>query len=302
MEMPNCIIAFPGRDAVVKGMSNTFLDKFSLVKQVFEKASYFMSYDIAKACYSGTLIDERWQTICLITHCYAVYKVLESLYGRPAAFAGYSQGEFAACTASGVFEFPGILGLVYHLEHLLYSEKGDYECMYRMIDISTNTLMDCCHAIDSREVNVSISAYISDTQNIISGKLNDVKKVIGLAKQKGARWAIDLQAGRAYHSSLCRSTAQKARPYFDETRICDAIAPVYSCYDGMKCSDAEVIRGKLSMQISHPIQWSKIVTNAISDGIFNMIEIGPGCTVSANTRIADSRMNCRWVGKTDDLW
>lgn len=300
--MNNCVVAFPGREAVTKGLNNSFIEKFSLAKQAFEQASDFMKYDIAKVCYSGTLIDEKWQTISLITHCYAVYKVFESLYGMSGAFTGYSQGEFAACAASGVFEFPEILGLVYHLERLLYSDKYNNECMFRLVDISTDTLKECCHAIDKREINVNISAYLSDTQNIISGKLDYVKKVIELAKQQGARWAIDLHADRAYHSSLCNNPAQMARPYFVEARTCDAIVPVYSCYDGMKCSDAAVIRDKLSMQINHPIQWSKIITNAINDGIVNLVEIGPGCTVSANTRIADSRMNCRWVGEIDDLW
>lgn len=300
--MNNCIVAFPGREAVVKGLNNSFTDKYTLSKQVFEKASDFMKYDIAKVCYSGTLIDEKWKTICLITHCVAIYKVFESLYGIPAAFTGYSQGEFAACTASGVFEFPEILGLVYHLECLLYSDKCNNEGMFRLVDITTDILMECCHTVDNREINVNISAYISDTQNIISGKLDYVKKVIELAKLHGARWAIDLHADRAYHSSLCNNPAQMARPYFEEARTWDAIAPVYSCYDGMRCLDGAVIKDKLSMQINHPIQWSKIITNAINDGILNLVELGPGCTVSANTRIADSRMNCRWVGEIDDLW
>jgi [acyl-carrier-protein] S-malonyltransferase len=299
--MDNWCIVFPGREAVLKGMDDSFFKCFKEAKYAFEEAAEFCNMNLAEMCYEESIIKPQWQTICLVTHCYAIYKCILKEYGHPVCAAGYSQGEFTACTSAGVFSFPEVLGLVNRLERLLLQSNSSTECMFRLIDIETDSLEKICQVVDNSGIQVSISSYISDKQNIISGKKEEVYRVIQIAKQNGARWAIDLNSDRAYHCPLCSDTAKKSEIYFYKETLGKAEFPVYSCFDGEKSLEAYDILYKLSKQINHPIQWNKIVKNLVKNDIFKMTEIGPGCTVSANSRIADSRLICKWIGCMDDI-
>lgn len=301
MLLSNSCIAFPGRDAIFKGMDKSFYSKCKEVRDTFLEANNYLNVDIKKICF-GNYIEQQWQTVCLVTYCYGIYKTIVKNYGIPNVLIGYSQGEFTACTASGVLKFPEVLGLIYQLDKILTLNKNDDECMYRIIDLDVNVLITCCNQIDATASKVCISSFISKDQNIISGKKIYVSKVIELAKLNKARWSIDLKSDKAYHSKLCNEVAISAKPFFQNVKVGKANIPVYSCYDGEKSSDGLDIRDKLSKQIDHPIQWNKIINNLVDEDITESIEIGPGCTVSANSRIANERINCRWIGSIEDLW
>lgn len=293
--------AFPGREAIVKGLDSSFYKNHKEMQDLFCEASDFCHKDIAKLCYSTLSIDHDWQTVCLVTHCYAIYKSLIADFGTPDCTAGYSQGEFTACVAAGVLKFPETLGFIYQLEQLLQNSQTDKEGMYRIIDIDVNCLEKICRDVDPTGMFVSISAYISETQNIISGKHDYVTAVISRAREHSARWAIPLNTERAYHCHLRDEPAMKSRPLFRSQNVKAAEFPVYSCYDGKRSFIGERIKSKLSKQLNHPIRWKTLISKMADDGIKNLIEIGPGCTVSANSRIADSRMRCKWIGSMNDL-
>lgn len=301
MLMDNCCVAFPGREAVEKGLDDSFYMESKIVKDIFEIANTQFKMNFFRLCYRTFSIPEEWKTICLMIHCYSIYSYLQAHYGTPMAFAGYSQGEFTACAAAHVFKFTEILQLVYQLEILLKEEKTQKECMYRIIDITAEQLEAICRVVDVTYHDVCVSAYISDMQNIISGKKNAVKEVILLAKKRGARWAIELTADRAYHSPLCKKVAEKARMLFAQTPCMNTNIAVFSCRTGTAEKQGSKIREYLSQQIYHPLRWKNIVDNLSCEHIQNLVEIGPGCTVSANTRLADKNINCRWIGSMSDL-
>lgn len=293
--------AFPGRDAIVNGLDNSFYQQYKSVRDIFQEASDFLGADIAAMCYEKEEIEQKWQTICLVIHCYAIFKVVLEQYGVPEAFAGYSQGEFTACAVAGVYSFPEVLGLVSSLENILIGEVHENESMYRMVDISDSSLEKICKQVDPTGRKVGISAYISDSQNIISGNNIYVKNVIEESRKNGLRWAIRIQTDKAYHQALCDSAAQKAELYFKKMELLQPSSPIFSCYDGKSSMDAYEINEKLSKQINHPIQWKKIVNQLLEDGVNQLLELGPGCTVSGNTRICNDRLSCRWIGKTEGL-
>lgn len=293
--------AFPGRDAIKSGLNHSFYLKYEMVRDIFHAASDYCGKDIAAISYGKQSIARKWLTICLVTHCFAIYQIVKERYGVPETFAGYSQGEFTACAAAGVFGFPDVLGLVSSLEAILEEEGAKEESMYRIVGISAEKLDEICNQVDSTGENVCVSAYISDLQNIISGKNDLVRKVIDEAKKNGARWAINIQADRGYHSYLCTKEAGKAKPIFDKIALSMSCEPVFSCFDGKKSTDPLSAKDRLSRQIDHPILWDRIVNQLIAEGINQLIEIGPGCTVSGNTRICNEQMSCRWIGTTEEL-
>lgn len=260
-----------------------------------------MGVSIDQLCYGTGPIPPPLQTICLVTHCYAIYRILLQKYGPPAAAAGYSQGEFTAFAAAHVFRFPDALRLIYNLESLLAQDPPSDECMYRFIDIPRNVLETCCKQIDQPGGRLFLSAYISDMQNVVSGKKERMQSLFKQAKLSGARWAIDLKADRAYHCPLCNTTREKATKFFNNIPAYRADFPVYNCLDGACRKNGAILRDNLSKQINHPIHWQTISNNLYANSIQQVIEIGPGCTVSGNTRIANSKLNCKWIGSTEDL-
>ncbi|GFI55683.1 malonyl CoA-acyl carrier protein transacylase [Clostridiales bacterium] len=300
MKTSNWCAAFPGRDALTKELDQNFYNTYTSVKKRFAQASQYFRTDIAKICYSGE-IPTKWQTVCLVTHCLSIYQVAAEQYGPPCCAIGYSQGEFTACLACGAASFIPMLHLIFQLEYILQSQSAADECMYRIIGLDTAILKECCKQIDPTGEKICISSYISKDQNIISGKKDKTEHAAAIAKQKGARWALNLHSPRAYHSPLCDAAASQAKKYFSSTPFKEATLPVYSCIDGSNSKSGTDIRRKLAVQINHPIQWRKISQNLTKGGVFHLIECGPGCTVSANTRIADERIQCKWIGSINDL-
>ncbi len=293
--------AFPGRDAIRGGLSPSFYQKYEAVRKIFREASDYVEEDIADLSFGTAAIEQKWQTVCLVTHSYSIYEIVRQQYGEPEVFAGYSQGEFTACTAAGAFRFPDVLGLISSLEAILAKEKGKEESMYRIVDMSPEKLDEICKQVDETGKNVCVSAYISDSQNIISGKNEFIYQVIDAVKKDGARWAIRIMTDRGYHSPLCGEAARHAKEYFDRAILSKTCLPVYSCYDGQKSINPVCARDRLSRQIDHPIRWNQIVSQLLKEGIHQLIEIGPGCTVSGNTRICNDEMSCRWIGKAEEL-
>lgn len=300
MKMHNWCAAFPGRDALTKELDQSFYNTYPSVKRLFALASRHFRTDIAEICYSGK-IAVKWQTVCLVTHCLSIYQIIAEQYGPPCCAIGYSQGEFTASVACGAASFIPMLHLIFQLEQILQSQPAADECMYRIIDLNTATLEECCKQVDPTGRQLCVSSYISKNQNIISGKNNLTEHAAALAKQQGARWALNLHSPRAYHSPLCDAAASRAKKYFFAVPFQKAVIPVYSCTDGNSSQNGVNIRRKLASQINHPIQWKKIAENLTHSGVFHLIECGPGCTVSANTRIADERIQCKWIGSINDL-
>lgn len=301
IEYPQSIAAFPGREAVAKGLDSTVFKNAAAAQRVFRRASEYCAVDMVSLCYGEGKDEGPWTTVGLVTHCYGIYKTLEEWRGRPKAFAGYSQGEFTACAAAGVFVFPEVLGLILRLERILEEDSPADEAMIRVMDLDQKVLRECCQQYQESGKHVYISAYLSDTQNIISGKQPDLQELVQELKKRGARWALPLPVKRGYHSPLCQASAERARKYFQRMRLCSPSNPVYSCYDGHRSTDPIIIRDKLSRQVQHPIHWKALADNCVSDGIQSLIEIGPGCTVSGNTRIANPNIACRWVQTMNEV-
>ncbi len=300
-EYHQSIAAFPGREAVAKGLDSTVYKKAASAQKVFRWASEYCAKDLASICYGAEKNEGPWMTVGLVTHCYGIYRTLEEWRGRPKAFAGYSQGEFTACAAAGVFEFPEILGLILGLEQILEEESPADEAMIRVMDLDQKVLQECCQQYQESGKQVYISAYLSDTQNIISGKQPDLQELVQELKKRGARWTLPLPVKRGYHSPLCQASAEKARKFFLRMQMYSPSNPVYSCYDGQRSADPYTIRDKLSRQVQHPIHWKTLADNCVSDGIRSLIEIGPGCTVSGNTRIANPNIACQWVQTMNEV-
>lgn len=296
----NAAAAFPGREAAKKNFDGGFYRADASVRGVWQQAEDCIGERLAQRCFSEKHLPKRLEMAALLTHCLSIYRFFSSRFGGPSAFLGFSQGEFTALTAAGVLPFPQVLRLLLRLESRLALPAGE-ECMYRIVDFPVQQLEKCCRQADPDGESLCVGAFLSETQNILSGRKERVLSAAALAKKCGARWAIRLDGERAYHSPLCRRIQEESAEDFAEMQVSAPAAPVYSCVDGMPSEDGNALRDKLSRQIASPILWQKLIRRLAESGIRELYEFGPGCTVSGNARLADGRMNCRWIGRPEDI-
>ena len=296
----NAAAAFPGREAAKKNFDGGFYRADASVRGVWQQAEDCIGERLAQRCFSEKHLPKRLEMAALLTHCLSIYWFFSSRFGGPSAFLGFSQGEFTALTAAGVLPFPQVLRLLLRLESRLALPVGE-ECMYRIVDFPVQQLEKCCLQADPDGESLCVGAFLSETQNILSGRKERVLSAAALAKKCGARWAIRLDGERAYHSPLCRRIQEESAEDFAEMQVSAPAAPVYSCVDGMPSEDGNTLRDKLSQQIASPILWQKLIRRLAESGIRELYEFGPGCTVSGNARLADGRMNCRWIGRPEDI-
>ncbi|MEF2965909.1 ACP S-malonyltransferase [Paenibacillus sp. M1] len=303
MNDPKYSIVFPGREAFYKGLNRSFHDAFPLFRRIYKVASDSLKEDLFRISFVAPGERPDLHTVCLITYCYGIAAVLlsKSKHLSPSAVAGFSQGEFTASTFAGALSLPHVLGLVHRLEKLLLNHSHLINgSMARIVELDRGILEQCCRRIDPDRRAVCIAIYLSSDQNIISGAATEVEQVCRLAKASGARWAIPLNDG-AYHSPLCRSIQMMSKPIFDEYRFCETSYPLYSCTDGKASTAGPEILKKLSVQIGMPVLWDTVVENFRKEVISHVFELGPGCTVSANSRLICPELRYMWINSPEDL-
>jgi len=298
----NYSIAFPARDAFYHGLSREFYDEFSEFRHTFDEAGNFMNENLYEVAYENPKIKPELHTVCLITHCIALFKLLLLYIKKPHAAIGFSQGEFAAVSAVGSVPFPEILKLVYELELSLIIDTAIRNgSMVRVMELDRDILRECCRSVDPNEECITLSITYSNDQNVVSGRSDKIKELSKLAKEKGARWVIPLEGGGAFHSPLCRGILKISKQIFDKYQFHNAEYAVFSCVDGKMSMDGKNIKAKLSLQIAMPILWDTLIRNQKKYGSHCILELGPGCTISGNTRIIDDTITCKWINNMKDF-
>lgn len=294
------VLAFPGREAFTKKMDDGFYREYPEARACFELAGDAFHQDFAAYCYRAEPVPGLWTGIALAVHCYAVYCVMKNRLSSIAGFVGYSQGEFMACAAAEAAGFLPILNTMVRLEQILQEPPTRRQDMFRIMELDRDTLESCCsEASDSGYVG--ISAYISGDQHVISGEQPALQQAVRLAKKRGARWVLPLHSYRAYHCPLCSGPQKAAQPHFAALRPEKPAFPLYGCLDGKKSVDGPEILRKLSNQINQPLRWDHLVESLNRDGVTHLWEIGPGCTVSANARVAGGEFSFHWIHTTKDF-
>ncbi len=295
-------IAFPARDAFYQGLSADFYNEFEAFRKIYDTAGSFIGEDLHDISYKNPSQRPELHTVCLITHCFALYTVLAAVISLPKAYIGFSQGEFTAVASGAVVAFPEVLGLVYELEKLLSeSDTVRNGGMARVFELDREKLYRCCKEIDPEGKEIAVAICLSKDQNVIAGKKEKLARVSKLAKESGARWIIPIESGGAFHSPLCCKITEKSDLIFDKYHFYDAQRPVFACSDGSCSTKGREIKSRLSRQISSPIHWDRVIANLKAGDTRKIIELGPGCTISGNTRIIDPEMDCHWVNDGKDM-
>lgn len=267
---------FPGQGAQFVGMGKDLHDKYSLAKEMFEKANHILGFRITELMFSGTDEDLKQTNVtqpAIFLHSTVLAAVLGDSF-KPDMVAGHSLGEFSALTASGALTFEDGLRLV--SKRAMAMQKAcriTPSAMAAILGMDDSIVEEVCASL--KEIVVPAN-FNSPGQIVISGSEAGIDKAIEALKERGAKRAIKLAVGGAFHSPFMEPAKIELEAAITATMFRNPLCPVYQNVDGKPSSDPEIIKANLVAQLTSPVRWTRSVLNMISDGGTTFIEVGPG--------------------------
>lgn len=267
---------FPGQGAQYPGMGKDLYDKSEEARKLFAKADEILGFPITKIMFEGTEDDLKQTKVtqpAIFLHSVALATVLGDKF-NPDMVAGHSLGEFSALTAAGALSFEDGLSLV--SKRAMAMQKAcemNPSTMAAIIGLENEDVEKVCAEID--EVVVPAN-YNTIGQIVISGSHAGIDQAITLLQEKGARRAIKLPVGGAFHSPLMEPAREELAAAIAEAPIAEPRYPIYQNVDAKPHTDPDQIRQNLIAQLTSPVRWTQTVQNLLSDGATEFIEVGPG--------------------------
>ncbi len=268
---------FPGQGAQFVGMGKNLYETQSLAKELFEKANDILGFRITDMMFDGTDEDLRQTKVtqpAVFLHSVILAKTMGEEF-KPDMTAGHSLGEFSALVAAEALSFEDGLKLVY--KRALAMQKAcemNPSTMAAIIGLPDEKVEEICASIDD-EVVVPAN-YNCPGQIVISGTIAGVEKACKLLKEAGAKRAIPLKVGGAFHSPLMEPARRELSEAISATPFSVPACPVYQNVSTIGETNPETIKKNLIAQLTSPVKWTQCVLHMIEDGAAEFIELGPG--------------------------
>ena len=270
---------FPGQGAQFVGMGKDLYDNNPLAKELFEKANDILGFRITDIMFSGT--DEELKQTKVTQPAVFLHSVISALcMGEdfaPDMVAGHSLGEFSALVAAGALNFEDGLKLVYARAMAMQKAcEAAPSTMAAIVGLDDATIENICAEINT-ENNVVVSAtYSCPGQLVISGNVEAVKAACEKLKEAGAKRALLLPVGGAFHSPLMQPAKDELQAAIEATTFNTPKCAVYQNVDAQAHTDAEEIKANLIAQLTASVRWTQEVQNMIAAGATDFTECGPG--------------------------
>jgi [acyl-carrier-protein] S-malonyltransferase len=267
---------FPGQGAQFTGMGKDLYDNSELAKSMFTTANEILGFDIQKIMFEGTE-DELKQTKVTQPAIFLHSTILAACLGEsfiPDMVAGHSLGEFSALVANKTLSFEDGLKLVSQ-RALAMQEACEAEpsTMAAILGLEDEVVEKICSEIDGVVVPAN---YNCPGQLVISGSIPAVEAACAKLTEAGAKRAMILQVGGAFHSPLMEPAREKLAAAIEATQFSNPTCPVYQNVNAKAVSDPQEIRRNLVLQLTGPVKWTQIMNNMLGDGCTEVIEVGPG--------------------------
>ena len=270
---------FPGQGAQFVGMGKDLYENNPLAKELFEKANDILGYRITDIMFDGT--DEQLKETKVTQPAVFLHSVISALCMgedfKPAMTAGHSLGEFSALVAAKALSFEDGLRLVYARAMAMQKAcEAAPSTMAAIIGLDDKKTEEICKSI-SKEGSVVVPAnYNCPGQLVISGNIEAINEACAQIKAAGAKRALPLKVGGAFHSPLMQPAKDELQKAIENTEFHEPVCPVYQNVDGKPHTDAAEIKANLIAQLTSPVRWTQCVQNMIADGADDFTECGPG--------------------------
>ena len=265
---------FPGQGAQFSGMGKDLYENSAVAKELFEKANEILGFRITDIMLEGTA-DELKETKvtqpAVFLHSVILAKVLDV---KPDMVAGHSLGEFSALVVNGALSFEDGLKLV--SQRAMAMQKAceiTPSTMAAVLNLDDKIVEDICASIDGVVVAAN---YNCPGQLVISGEYKAVELACEKMKEAGAKRALILPVGGAFHSPMMEPAREELAAAIEATTFSTPICPVYQNVTASAVSDANEIKKNLIIQLTAPVKWTQSVQQMIKDGATSFTEVGPG--------------------------
>ncbi|TYP75925.1 ACP S-malonyltransferase [Aquimarina intermedia] len=281
---------YPGQGAQFSGMGLDLYENSKVANELFENANEILGFEITKIMFEGTA-DELKETKvtqpAIFLHSTILTKVLGADF-KPDMVAGHSLGEFSALVANQTLTFEDALRLV--SKRALAMQKAcemNPSTMAAVLGLDDAIVEDVCASVDGVVVAAN---YNCPGQLVISGENEAVEKACEIMKEKGARRALLLPVGGAFHSPLMQPAREELAAAIEETLFSNPICPIYQNVSTTAVTSPESIKNNLIAQLTAPVKWTQSVQNMINDGATSFVEVGPGKVLSGLVKKVDRAM------------
>lgn len=266
---------FPGQGAQFPGMGKDLYDRSERAKVLFESANKVLGFRITDIMFDGTA-EELKQTKVTQPAIF-LHSVISALVAddfKPDMVAGHSLGEFSALVSNKVLSFEdGLILVSKRAEAMQKACEINPSTMAAILGMEDEKVIALCETIDEIVVPAN---YNSPGQLVISGSNEGIALACEKLKEAGAKRALPLQVGGAFHSPLMEPAREELEQAIMETRFHEPICPIYQNYTSRPHTDVEEIKKNLNHQLTAPVKWRQSVINMIEDGATSFIECGPG--------------------------
>lgn len=267
---------FPGQGAQFSGMGKDLYENSPLAQELFEKANKILGFNITDIMFEGTaeqLKETKVTQPAVFLHSVILAKTLGEDF-KPEMVAGHSLGEFSALVANGALSFEDGLKLV--SQRALAMQKAceiKPSTMAAVLNLDDKIVEDICASIDGVVVAAN---YNCPGQLVISGEYKAVEEACEKMKEAGAKRALILPVGGAFHSPMMEPAREELAAAIEATTFSTPICPVYQNVTASAVSDAEEIKKNLIIQLTAPVRWTQSIQQMIADGATSFTEVGPG--------------------------
>ncbi|MBQ9529557.1 MAG: ACP S-malonyltransferase [Bacteroidales bacterium] len=270
---------FPGQGSQFPGMGKELYQSNKHAKALFKRANQILGFDITKVMFSGSADDLKATAVtqpAVFLHSVITATCMEDF--NPEMTAGHSLGEFSALVAAGALEFEPALRLVaIRAEAMQQACDANPGTMAAILGLDFQTIEDICEKTEGVVVPAN---YNSPGQLVISGEMEAVQRACEAMKEAGAKRALVLPVGGAFHSPLMEPAAKRLAEAIGRTYFHEPFCPVYQNVDAQPTIDPEKIRENLLKQLTSPVRWAQTVQNMIADGATSFTEVGPGTVLA----------------------
>lgn len=267
---------YPGQGSQFVGMGKELYDSSELARDLFEQANRIMGFRITDLMFSGTDEDLKQTNVTqpsIFIHSVVASKVLGESFS-PDMAAGHSLGEFSALTACGALTFEDGLKLVMARANAMQEAcLLQPSTMAAILGLDDSIIEEICASVDEIVVPAN---YNCPGQIVISGSIAGVDIACEKLTAAGAKRALKLNVGGAFHSPLMEPARQKLAAAIEATEITKPVCPVYQNVNALPNTDPATIKKNLVEQLTAPVRWTQTVQNMVADGAKTFIEVGPG--------------------------
>lgn len=288
---------FPGQGAQFVGMGKDLYDNSAVAREMFEKANDILGFRITDLMFAGTDEDLKQTKVtqpAIFLHSVILAKVMGDDF-KPEMVAGHSLGEFSALVSAGAMNFEDGLKLV--SQRALAMQKAceaEPSTMAAIVGMEDAIVEEVCASIS--EVVVAAN-YNCPGQLVISGSIAGVDKACAILTEKGAKRALKLPVGGAFHSPLMEPARAELAKAIEATDIKAPICPVYQNVSAKPFTNPADIKLNLVSQLTAPVKWTQTVQNMITDGATLFTEVGPGSVLQGLVKKVDRNAQTAGISK-----